>query len=194
MKKLFPLFLLLLLSPTLLFPASIPLSTSDYAKASSDKAAQVFFSPKGGCVQAIIDTINNAKSEVLVRAYSFTSQPIADALINAHKRKIKVEIILDKSQLTASRYIRIRDDKNKKSSKGSMLNYVANVEESPGRPGIPTYIDSKHAIAHNKIMIIDRRTVITGSFPKGVPSGQLHKVSRGKERRKPYYAMPTTFN
>jgi phosphatidylserine/phosphatidylglycerophosphate/cardiolipin synthase-like enzyme len=30
--------------------------------------------------------------------------------------------------------------------------------------GIPTYIDSKHAIAHNKIMVIDKETVITGSF------------------------------
>lgn len=29
---------------------------------------------------------------------------------------------------------------------------------------IPTYIDAKHAIAHNKIMIIDREIVITGSF------------------------------
>ena len=30
--------------------------------------------------------------------------------------------------------------------------------------GIPTYIDAKHAIAHNKIMIIDGTTLITGSF------------------------------
>jgi phosphatidylserine/phosphatidylglycerophosphate/cardiolipin synthase-like enzyme len=30
--------------------------------------------------------------------------------------------------------------------------------------GIPTHIDSAHAIAHNKIMIIDKETVITGSF------------------------------
>ena len=30
--------------------------------------------------------------------------------------------------------------------------------------GIPTFIDDKHAIAHNKIMIIDKETVITGSF------------------------------
>jgi phosphatidylserine/phosphatidylglycerophosphate/cardiolipin synthase-like enzyme len=29
---------------------------------------------------------------------------------------------------------------------------------------VPTFIDSKHAIAHNKIMIIDRETLITGSF------------------------------
>ena len=30
--------------------------------------------------------------------------------------------------------------------------------------GIPTFIDFQHAIAHNKIIIIDRETVITGSF------------------------------
>jgi len=30
--------------------------------------------------------------------------------------------------------------------------------------GIPVYIDLKDAIAHNKFMIIDRNTLITGSF------------------------------
>ncbi|MGD0235363.1 MAG: phospholipase D-like domain-containing protein [Syntrophorhabdales bacterium] len=29
---------------------------------------------------------------------------------------------------------------------------------------ILTYIDDKHAIAHNKIVIVDRTTVIAGSF------------------------------
>jgi len=126
-------FCLLFLSPTLLlYPESVPLKTT----------ASVFFSPKGGCTTAIVNTINSARQEILVQAYSFTSQPIADALVNAYKRNIKVEIILDKSQLTA---------------KSSMLNYVV-------QSGIPTYIDSKHAIAHNKIIIIDKKTVITGSF------------------------------
>jgi phosphatidylserine/phosphatidylglycerophosphate/cardiolipin synthase-like enzyme len=31
-------------------------------------------------------------------------------------------------------------------------------------PGIPVKIDAAHAIAHNKTMIIDGETVITGSF------------------------------
>ena len=30
--------------------------------------------------------------------------------------------------------------------------------------GIPTFIDDKHAIAHNKVMVIDGQTVLTGSF------------------------------
>ncbi|MGC8602602.1 MAG: phospholipase D-like domain-containing protein [Desulfomonilaceae bacterium] len=63
---------------------------------------QVYFSPNGGCTQAIVNEINNSKSEILVQAYSFTSTPIAKALLEAHKRGVKVEVILDKSQRKAS--------------------------------------------------------------------------------------------
>jgi len=104
--------------------------------------AQIYFSPKGGCTEAIVNEIDNAKSEIYVQAYSFTSAPIAKALVDAHKKGIKVEAILDKSQ------------KKEKYTSATFLN----------NSGIPTYIDSKHAIAHNKIMIIDKEIVITGSF------------------------------
>jgi phosphatidylserine/phosphatidylglycerophosphate/cardiolipin synthase-like enzyme len=30
--------------------------------------------------------------------------------------------------------------------------------------GVPTIIDANHAISHNKVMVIDGETVITGSF------------------------------
>lgn len=30
--------------------------------------------------------------------------------------------------------------------------------------GIPVFIDSRHAIAHNKIILIDGETILTGSF------------------------------
>ena len=104
--------------------------------------ARVYFSPNGGCTDAVIKEIQWAKSEILIQAYSFTSKKIAAAVVEAHKRNIRVEIILDKSNQSA-RY--------------SAGDFTAHA-------GIPTYIDSAHAIAHNKIMIIDRTTVITGSF------------------------------
>ena len=103
---------------------------------------KVCFSPKGGCTENIVKQINVAKSEILVQAYSFTSAPIAKALTTAFKRGVKVEAILDKSQ-RKERY--------------TSATFISNA-------GIPTLIDDKHAIAHNKIMIIDRETVITGSF------------------------------
>jgi phosphatidylserine/phosphatidylglycerophosphate/cardiolipin synthase-like enzyme len=103
---------------------------------------QVFFSPKGGCTEAIADALNHARKTILVQAYSFTSAPIAKALVDAKKRGVECKIILDKSQRT---------------EKYSEADFTAHA-------GIPTYIDSKHAIAHNKLMIVDDEIVITGSF------------------------------
>jgi len=103
---------------------------------------QVYFSPDGGCTQAIVDELNAARQTVLVQAYSFTSAPVAKALVAAKKRGVRVEAILDDSNNTA------------KYSAATFLLHA----------GIPTWIDEKHAIAHNKVMIIDDETVITGSF------------------------------
>ena len=103
---------------------------------------EVYFSPHGGATDAIIRELNKAKSTILVQAYTFTSAPIAKALLNAHKRRVKVEVILDKSQST---------------QKYSSATFLRNV-------GIPVKIDALHAIAHNKVMVIDGETVITGSF------------------------------
>ena len=57
-----------------------------------------FFSPNGGCTQAVVDQLNGAKKQVLVQAYSFTSTPIARALVDAKHRGVDVQVILDKSQ------------------------------------------------------------------------------------------------
>jgi hypothetical protein len=59
---------------------------------------KVCFSPNGGCTESIVKEINAAKSEILVQAHSFTSYPIAKAPIDAYKRGVKEESILDKSQ------------------------------------------------------------------------------------------------
>jgi phosphatidylserine/phosphatidylglycerophosphate/cardiolipin synthase-like enzyme len=64
---------------------------------SSDEI-EVFFSPQGGCTEAIVKTLDQAKSSVLIQAYSFTSSPIAKAVVEAHKRGVQTEVILDKSQ------------------------------------------------------------------------------------------------
>ena len=37
---------------------------------------------------------------MLIQAYSFASAPIAKAVVDAHKRSVKVQVILDKSQRT----------------------------------------------------------------------------------------------
>lgn len=59
---------------------------------------EVLFSPKGGATEAVVKEIDNARSDILIQAYSFTSAPIAKALVEAKKRGIEVEAVLDKSQ------------------------------------------------------------------------------------------------
>ena len=105
-------------------------------------SASLYFSPKGNCTQAIVGEIDSAKKEVLVQAYSFTSAAIAQSLMNAKKRGVSVRVILDKSQ-SITQY--------------SVATLLYN-------QGIPVFIDSIHTIAHDKIMIVDGRLVITGSF------------------------------
>ena len=48
-------------------------------------------------------------------------------------------------------------DRSQRSEKYSSADFLAHA-------GIPTMIDAKHAIAHNKVMVIDGEVVVTGSF------------------------------
>lgn len=105
-------------------------------------AIRVHFSPGGAPTAAIVSELDRAKTSVRVQAYSFTSAPIASALKRAHERGVDVQVLLDKSQ---------------RSERYSSYTFLQHA-------GIPVWIDAKHAIAHNKVMVIDGSTVITGSF------------------------------
>jgi phosphatidylserine/phosphatidylglycerophosphate/cardiolipin synthase-like enzyme len=102
----------------------------------------VYFSPNGGATDAVARAVSAAQLQILVQTYSFTSAPIAKALVDAHQRGVTVLAVLDKSNQT---------------EKYSAATFLVNA-------GIQTLIDDKHAIAHNKVMVIDSATVITGSF------------------------------
>lgn len=102
----------------------------------------IHFSPKGGCGQAVIDVIQNAKSQILMMAYSFTYDPIVKSLMEAHDRGVEVELIFDKSN-----EVDLRTDMPRCIEKG-----------------IKVLVDAEHAIAHNKLMIVDQKIIITGSF------------------------------
>lgn len=132
--------LLILLLGIFLFACSSPIQAQE--ESNLYPSWSVYFSPKASCTEAIIKELNKAKISVLVQAYSFTSVPISNALLNAHKRGVKVEVILDKSR---------------NREKYSSADFLA-------QAGIPIKIDAAHTIAHNKVIIIDGEVVITGSF------------------------------
>lgn len=103
---------------------------------------EVAFSPNGGAAETVINAITEAKTDIRVQAYLFSYAPIAQALADAQNRGIQVRIILDKNQKTSTH---------------SSVNFFT-------AHHIPTKFDESFHTAHNKIIIIDDNTVITGSF------------------------------
>jgi phosphatidylserine/phosphatidylglycerophosphate/cardiolipin synthase-like enzyme len=102
----------------------------------------VCFTPGADCTGMIVDRITDAKRQVLVQAYTFTSTPILTALAEVASCGIDVRVILDRSDEDGAR---------------SAARWLAD-------HGIAPLIDDQVGIAHNKVMVIDGRTVITGSF------------------------------
>jgi phosphatidylserine/phosphatidylglycerophosphate/cardiolipin synthase-like enzyme len=102
----------------------------------------VYFSPPDDAAAAIVKAIDASEHEVLVQAYGFTHNGMAQALVRAHQRGVKVRVLLDKKSESSNRYV------------------IAVLSDAD----IAVRHDGKHAIAHNKVMLIDRTIVITGSF------------------------------
>jgi phosphatidylserine/phosphatidylglycerophosphate/cardiolipin synthase-like enzyme len=108
---------------------------------------QYAFTPGGGADAMIIAAIAAARRQVLVQAFSFTHRRIAEALVSARNRGIDVAVIADHEQTRANDSTVIR---------------------GITRSGVPVLLDSLHAAAHNKLIVIDAGdqdcAVVTGSY------------------------------
>jgi phosphatidylserine/phosphatidylglycerophosphate/cardiolipin synthase-like enzyme len=113
---------------------------------------QACFSPQGICASHIAREIEQAKRELLVAVYAFTSDELAQALAQAKKRGVTVQVIIDQEF----------DARNEK-SKGKFLELQKiTVRRSSGIKAPLT--DREGGLMHQKFAVIDRRTLLTGSY------------------------------
>ncbi|WP_245810077.1 phospholipase D family protein [Hydrogenobacter hydrogenophilus] len=112
------------------------------------ESIEVYFSPKGSAQSAIIRELQKAQKSLDIAMFAFTSRELGSAVLDAYKRGVKVRIIMDQGQAREkfSRYpifvqagipVKLLPVEGKKFIKGLM---------------------------HNKFAVIDRKTVITGSY------------------------------
>ena len=132
----------LCLSLAVLFTFLLNPLFADNASVPLLSSSRTCFSPGGGCSDLLLKEIAGARSEILVMAYSFRSAVIAQALIAAHSNGVKVEVIMDKSERQEGYTPAVM-----------MVN-----------AGIPVYLDGMHAVMNNRVMILDKKTLATGSF------------------------------
>ncbi|MFN8575427.1 MAG: phospholipase D-like domain-containing protein [Candidatus Sericytochromatia bacterium] len=101
----------------------------------------VYFSPKGGTMEAILKELSKARKSIKFMTFSLTDKNIYETILSKSKSGVKVEGIFDGCML----------------SKYSL--YQSFIENK-----IPVYIDGNQAILHNKVFIIDDHIIITGSY------------------------------
>ncbi|MHC4779080.1 MAG: phospholipase D-like domain-containing protein [Planctomycetota bacterium] len=109
----------------------------------------VHFSPEGGVMKAVIREIRASKKSLDVGLYMLTSSKLSREIVSAHKRGVKVRVLLDKRMVS-------------KWSKADTL-------EEGGVPLWLLYLKKNRDMIsdpkfHHKFAVIDRETVITGSY------------------------------
>jgi phosphatidylserine/phosphatidylglycerophosphate/cardiolipin synthase-like enzyme len=114
-----------------------------------------WFSPRGGCTGALVTEINKASDTVLVEAYSLTSSPIIASLRDAHRRGVHVEVIVDP---TTARYVSAAWNVSRGETVD--INHPLWLDVA----GVTLWVDGAHAIMHDKVVLVDGRVLITGSF------------------------------
>lgn len=107
-------------------------------------ASEAYFSPNGGIRDQIIKRIDRSRMNVDVVVYSFTSEEIAHALVDAHKRGVRVRVIRDRSQ---------SGDKRDANAFLKQNGIAVQIRSGKGR-----------GIMHDKFAVFDGKEIFTGSY------------------------------
>ncbi|MDN2708810.1 phospholipase D family protein [Janthinobacterium sp. SUN118] len=102
------------------------------------------FSPDRGAEELVLKVINTSVSKIRLAAYSFNSLQIAEALLNAKKRGVDVQVIVDARR-------------NQRKNSIAVLDLLF-------KTGIPTKTISVYAMHHDKYIVADDVSVQNGSF------------------------------
>jgi len=107
-----------------------------------DTTVENYFAPEDGVQEKLIAQIHAARTEIVFLAYAFTSDPIALAMIEAMRQGVVVRGLLEARNVNdrACEDDRLRD------------------------AGAKVYVDTGTYNMHNKVIVIDDATVITGSY------------------------------
>jgi phosphatidylserine/phosphatidylglycerophosphate/cardiolipin synthase-like enzyme len=117
--------------------------TADPVVTVNGSPIEVYFSPQDGTLEHILSAVNSAQESVDFLAYSFTSDELAQALIERSDAGVTVRGVFDKDQYHSN----------------SGTEY-----ETLHTAGLDVWLDANPRLMHHKVIIIDGKVVITGSY------------------------------
>ena len=120
------------------------------------RAREAEYVPERAYLDTVIREIKKARESVTVGMYMFTlrspgggAHRLAQALAEAHRAGIKVEVLLDQN-------IEFLDGEAGEGKNGAAYAFLQS-------QGVPVYFDDGATFAHGKVVVIDGEVVITGS-------------------------------
>ena len=108
----------------------------------STAESRAYFSPRDDCPAAIAGLFARARRTADVCVFTITDDRIAEAVMSAHRRGVKLRIITD-------------DDKSL--DRGSDVDRLK-------RAGVAVRVDQSEYHMHHKFALYDRKTLLTGSY------------------------------
>jgi mitochondrial cardiolipin hydrolase len=105
-------------------------------------SSDAFFSPGDACRNVIINQVQAATTQLKICVFTISDDLITNALLTAHKKGVRVQVLTDN---------------DKSQDEGSDVDQIARV-------GIPVKIDNTPNHMHHKFMVVDQRTLLTGSY------------------------------
>lgn len=123
-------------------PAPFALLTNKYYVKIDDIHINAYFAPEDNVERIINSRLKKANNSIRFMAFSFTSDVIAETMISKFKNGLIVQGVFEK-----------------KGSNSEYSEYTKMLIE-----GVPVIKDRNYRIMHHKVIIIDDRIVITGSF------------------------------
>jgi phosphatidylserine/phosphatidylglycerophosphate/cardiolipin synthase-like enzyme len=104
--------------------------------------AEVSFSPGNDCLQTICGQLSRVRRSIDICVFTITDDRIAHAILEAHRRGVKVRVITDN---------------DKSLDEGSDVDRLA-------RAGVPVRKDISEYHMHHKFAVFDGRRMLTGSY------------------------------
>lgn len=77
--------------------AHVSLTGSEHGSCQNNIIGTALFSPDDNIQNSLIYLINNEKTEILTAIYTITQKDVAEAFVNASKRGVKLEFVVDRS-------------------------------------------------------------------------------------------------
>lgn len=114
------------------------------AEAPAGVRIEAAFSPEAGAEALVLKFIGSARQSLRLAGYVFNSPSVVSALIDARKRGVDVQVLLDEKG-------------NRGRSNAAAIRQLAGA-------GIPVRTIERYAIHHDKYIVADGRHLQTGSF------------------------------